>query len=94
MERGIGQLKRRFHVLHGETRLSPDIVCQVIVDCCILHNIFKDSQIPCPMDDGDLDDNQQDDGLNGQNGQQNDRIRYRQLLAETYFKPFNWLALE
>ncbi|XP_052691859.1 putative nuclease HARBI1 [Crassostrea angulata] len=62
VERGIGQLKRRFHVLHGEIRLSPDKACQVIVACCILHNICKDRQIPCPLDDGDLDDNQQDDG--------------------------------
>lgn len=71
MERGIGQLKRRFHVLHGEIRLSPDKACQVIVACCILHNICKDRQIPCPLDDGDLDDSQQDDGdgLNVQIGQ-------------------------
>lgn len=88
MERGIGQLKRRFHVLHGEIRLSPDKTCQVIVACCILHNICKDRQIPCPLDDGDLDDNQQDDGdgLNVQLGQNvNDGIRYRQLFAETHF---------
>lgn len=84
VERGIGQLKRRFHVLHGEVRLSPDKTCQVIVACCILHNICKDRQIPCPLD-GDLDDNQQNDGLNVQNGQQNDGIRYRQLFAETHF---------
>ncbi|KAK0133930.1 hypothetical protein N1851_030516 [Merluccius polli] len=24
VERGIGQMKRRFHVLHGEIRLSPE----------------------------------------------------------------------
>nr|XP_034334751.1 putative nuclease HARBI1 [Crassostrea gigas] len=44
----------------------------------------QDRQIPCPLD-GDLDDNQQNDGLNVQNGQQNDGIRYRQLFAETHF---------
>nr|XP_034332395.1 putative nuclease HARBI1 [Crassostrea gigas] len=88
VERGIGQLKRRFHVLHGEIRLSPDKTCQAIVACCILHNICKDRQIPCPLDDGDLDDSQQDDGdgLNVQLGQNvNDGIRYRQLFAETHF---------
>lgn len=83
----MGQLKRRFHGLHGEVRLSPDKTCQVIVACCILHNICKDRQIPCPLD-GDLDDNQQNDGLSVQNGQQNDGIRYRQLFAETHF----WLV--
>lgn len=84
MERGIGQLKRRFHVLHGEVRLSPGKTWQVIVACRILHNICKDRQIPCPLD-GDLDDNQQDDGLNVQNGEQNDGIHYRHLFAETHF---------
>uniref|UniRef100_K1RW35 Uncharacterized protein n=1 Tax=Magallana gigas TaxID=29159 RepID=K1RW35_MAGGI len=70
--------RRRFHVLHGEIRLSLDKACQVVVACCIFHNICKDRQIPCPMDDGDLDDNQQDDGdgLNVQIGQNvNDGIR-------------------
>ncbi|XP_048879280.1 putative nuclease HARBI1 [Brienomyrus brachyistius] len=33
VERGIGQLKRRFHVLHGEVRLSPAKVCKVITAC-------------------------------------------------------------
>ena len=45
MESGIGQLKRRFHVLHGEVRLDPSKTCQVIVACGILHNICKDHNI-------------------------------------------------
>uniref|UniRef100_A0AAZ1XA43 Putative nuclease HARBI1 n=1 Tax=Oreochromis aureus TaxID=47969 RepID=A0AAZ1XA43_OREAU len=39
VERGIGQLKRRFHVLHGEVRLRPEKVSKVIIACAILHNI-------------------------------------------------------
>ncbi|RXN36535.1 nuclease HARBI1 [Labeo rohita] len=41
VERGIGQLKRRFHVLHGEVRLRPEKVSKVIIACAILHNICK-----------------------------------------------------
>ncbi|KAK0148240.1 hypothetical protein N1851_011850 [Merluccius polli] len=40
VERGIGQLKRRFHM-----RLTPDKVCKVIIACAILHNICKARQI-------------------------------------------------
>ena len=50
MERGIGQLKRRFHVLHGEIRLTPAKTCQVIVACAILHNICKRRNIQLPDD--------------------------------------------
>ncbi|KAK0150858.1 putative nuclease HARBI1 [Merluccius polli] len=38
VERGIGQMKRRFHVLHGEIRLSPERESTVITVCAILHN--------------------------------------------------------
>uniref|UniRef100_A0A3B4GB47 DDE Tnp4 domain-containing protein n=1 Tax=Pundamilia nyererei TaxID=303518 RepID=A0A3B4GB47_9CICH len=39
VERGIGQLKRRFHVLHREVQLRPEKVSKVIIACAILHNI-------------------------------------------------------
>lgn len=46
MERGIGQLKRRFHVLHGEIWVIPPAkVCQIIEVCAMLHNICKDRNI-------------------------------------------------
>ncbi|KAK3880410.1 hypothetical protein Pcinc_015093 [Petrolisthes cinctipes] len=41
VERGIGLLKRRFHVLHGEIRLAPEKAAKVIMACGILHNICK-----------------------------------------------------
>ncbi|KAK3849766.1 hypothetical protein Pcinc_003442 [Petrolisthes cinctipes] len=53
VERGIGQLKRRFHVLHGEIRVTPTAkVCQIIKVCAMLHNICKDRniRIPAPED--------------------------------------------
>ncbi len=65
VERGIGQLKRRFHVLHGEVRLTPDKVCKVIIACAILHNICKARQIAEPLE-GDGDENSDDDDDGGE----------------------------
>lgn len=63
VERGIGQLKRCFRVLHGEVRLTPDKVCKVIIACAILHNICKARQIAAPLEgDGDEDSNDDDGG--------------------------------
>ncbi|KAK6293355.1 hypothetical protein J4Q44_G00356810 [Coregonus suidteri] len=56
VERGIGQLKRRFHVLHGEVRLRPEKVSKLIIACAILHNICKVRQIAEPLEDGDEDE--------------------------------------
>ena len=35
----FGRWKRRFHCLHGELRMNPDIICSIIVSCAVLHNI-------------------------------------------------------
>uniref|UniRef100_A0A8C2DXG6 Putative nuclease HARBI1 n=1 Tax=Cyprinus carpio TaxID=7962 RepID=A0A8C2DXG6_CYPCA len=61
VERGIGQLKRRFHVLHGEVRLRPEKVSKVIIACAILHNICKVRQIAEPLEDGDEDEDEDND---------------------------------
>ena len=45
VERGIGHLKRRFHVLHGEIRLSPQKTCKVILACGLIYNICKKRNI-------------------------------------------------
>lgn len=68
VERGIGQLKRRFHVLHGEVRLRPEKVSKVIIACAILHNICKVRQIAEPLEDGDEDE----DGDNDEDGGEED----------------------
>ena len=39
IERTFGYLKRRFHVLHSEIRMSPERACTIIVACFVLHNI-------------------------------------------------------
>ncbi|XP_050686985.1 putative nuclease HARBI1 [Eriocheir sinensis] len=58
VERGIGQLKCRFHVLHGEVRLNPEKTCQVILACALLHNICKKRNIQLPDENvADVDDN-------------------------------------
>ena len=59
---GIGQMKRRFHVLHGEIRLSPERASTVITVCAILHNLCKRRNIPQPDEDDEEDDDQDDDG--------------------------------
>lgn len=56
VERGIGQLKRRFHILHGEVRLAPGKVCKVITACAVLHNICKARQIADPPADNQTDE--------------------------------------
>jgi hypothetical protein len=71
VERGIGQLKRRFHVLDGEARLFPQKACQVIIACAVLLNICKDRHISIP--DEDLDDepnDAEDDDANHHDGEQ------------------------
>ncbi len=57
MERGIGQLKRRFHVLHGEIRQSPEHASRIIMACGILHNICKANDDNNDDSDDDYDGN-------------------------------------
>ncbi|XP_056121345.1 putative nuclease HARBI1 [Rhinichthys klamathensis goyatoka] len=66
VERGIGQLKRRFHVLHGEVRLRPEKVSKVIIACAILHNICKVRQIAEPLEDSDEDEDEDNDEDGGE----------------------------
>ncbi|XP_052806504.1 putative nuclease HARBI1 [Mya arenaria] len=46
VERGIGQLKRRWGILNGEIQLKPENACKVIIACAVLHNICKRRNIP------------------------------------------------
>ncbi len=76
MERGIGQLKRRFHVLHGEIRQSPECASRIIMACGILHNICKARKTPLldDDDDGDGDDDNDDDSDYDYDGNDNSTI--------------------
>ncbi|XP_067684846.1 putative nuclease HARBI1 [Haliotis asinina] len=87
VERGIGQLKRRFGVLHGEIRQSPERTCKIIMAGAVLHNICKERNIPIPPADGIPQQQQRNaaaapavlppQGLMG--------VRYREQFARTHF---------
>ncbi|XP_052783197.1 putative nuclease HARBI1 [Mya arenaria] len=61
VEKAIGQLKRRFGVLHTEITLSPEKACKVVIACAVLHNLCIARGIP-------FADNQDDDNGNNNNG--------------------------
>ncbi|KAK3889848.1 hypothetical protein Pcinc_006174 [Petrolisthes cinctipes] len=63
VERGIGQLKKRFHVLHGEIRVSPAKTTQFVMICATLHKLCKERNLELP--------DQQDIGLQDEISQTN-----------------------
>ncbi|KAJ1202720.1 hypothetical protein NDU88_006517 [Pleurodeles waltl] len=55
IELTFGLLKARFRCLHmtgGSLMYSPKKVCQIIVDCCMLHNLALRRQVPFLQEDG------------------------------------------
>ncbi|KAJ1194330.1 hypothetical protein NDU88_003619 [Pleurodeles waltl] len=55
IERTFGLLKARFRCLHltgGSLYYSPKKVCQIIVACCMLHNLALRWQVPFLQEDG------------------------------------------
>ena len=50
IEQTFGRWKCRFHVLHGELRMAPEKVCQIIGAYAVLHNIAINRNEP--MEDG------------------------------------------
>ncbi|KAJ1107305.1 hypothetical protein NDU88_004697 [Pleurodeles waltl] len=55
IERTFGLLKARFQCLHmtgGSIFYSPKKVCQIIVACCMLHNLALRRQVPFLQEDG------------------------------------------
>ena len=91
VERGIGQWKRRFHVLHGEIRVkSPAYVCRIIEACALLHNICKDRNIGLPAEDGSIDSVDQDPPpaapARVPPADRRGGLRYRDEYVSLYFK--------
>ncbi|XP_060571376.1 putative nuclease HARBI1 isoform X2 [Ruditapes philippinarum] len=82
VERGIGQLKGRWGVLHSEIKMNPEKVCKLIVCCGVLHNLCKSRNIPMPLDILHNDHNQPPTIVHS--GPQ-DGLKYRDYVAETYF---------
>ncbi|KAJ1202018.1 hypothetical protein NDU88_005821 [Pleurodeles waltl] len=55
IERTFGFLKAMFRCLHmtgGSLFCSPKKVCQIIVACCVLHNLALRRQVPFLQEDG------------------------------------------
>ncbi|KAJ1161428.1 hypothetical protein NDU88_001914 [Pleurodeles waltl] len=55
IERTFGLLKARFRCLYmtgGSLFYSPKKVCQIIVACCMLHNLALRQQVPFLQEDG------------------------------------------
>ena len=83
IERAFGILKRRLHVIPGETGTTPERVCTVIAACLVLHNIAIDHNEPdlgaeFDQDDEDLDTGDYHEGLSTGNA-------VRDYIANTYF---------
>ncbi|XP_064176202.1 putative nuclease HARBI1 [Anguilla rostrata] len=88
VERGIGQWKRRFHVLHGEIRQTPQKASNIIMACAVLHNICKMRNIPLLPDEGDHnndDDDDDDDNHPPNIPFASDAIVFRQHFANLHF---------
>ncbi|KAJ1208503.1 hypothetical protein NDU88_003888 [Pleurodeles waltl] len=55
IERTFGLLKAKFRCLHmtvGSLFYSPRKVCQIIIACCMLHNLALRRQVPFLQEDG------------------------------------------
>lgn len=91
VERGIGLLKRRFHVLHGEVRLSPEKTCDVIAACAVLYNICKDRNIVLHEEEDDPVANNhalhlaERDAFEAMGGLPQEDLRYRDHFANIHF---------
>ncbi|XP_052275472.1 putative nuclease HARBI1 [Dreissena polymorpha] len=80
VERGIGQLKRRWGVLHGEIRMQPLKACKIILCCGVLHNICKTRNIQ--MDEVNIEElPDQPEHYAGLE----DGLHYRNVIANTFF---------
>ncbi|XP_060758546.1 putative nuclease HARBI1 isoform X2 [Neoarius graeffei] len=90
VERGIGQMKRRFHVLHSEIRLSPERASRVITVCGILHNLCQQRNIPQPEDRDDDNDDNNDDDDGSENVINLDEVEQSGLAYRDYFVNTHW----
>lgn len=91
VERGIGQLKRRFHVLHGEIRVSPAKTSQIVMVCAALHNLCKERNLQLPdQEDIGLQQEEQPEERNLNEhplpGRAQDGLFYRDRFANLHFQ--------
>ncbi|KAK3871987.1 hypothetical protein Pcinc_014581 [Petrolisthes cinctipes] len=92
VERGIGQLKRRFHVLHGEIRVDPVKTTKIVMVCAALHNLCKERNLQLP-DGQDIDlqqdvhEDQPDEANAFRHGEARDGLLFRDHFVNLYFQP-------
>ena len=82
IERCNGILKRRFHCLHGELRVSQERACNIITACIILHNRAVDYKHP--VDEEDITVEPFDDGERNYT-QSTQGALIRQRIVSSYF---------
>ena len=75
--RSIGVVKRRFHCLHDELRMTPEKACKVIYVCMYLHNLAVDfnDAIYKPLkiyEEGNYDYEDEDDDTDGDDDDDDD----------------------
>lgn len=88
VERGIGQLKRRFHVLHGEIRVNPGKTTQIVMVCAALHNLCKERNLELPEEE-DVRDDQPDEVIPIQArppGRFQNGLRFRDHFVNLHFQ--------
>nr|XP_055049589.1 putative nuclease HARBI1 [Misgurnus anguillicaudatus] len=87
IERTFGLLKSHFRVLDrtgGALLYSPEKVCQIVVACCMLHNIAVRAGMPVEAIE-ELMAEDEDPGQNPEPVQTGDGRQTRDLLIRTYF---------
>lgn len=83
LTRAIGQLKRRFHCLHGELRMAPDRCCGIVVACCILHNFAKQMGMPDEEQDEPDTHDESDEHVVSQGP--GDGVYVRNMIVQRHF---------
>ncbi|MPC15914.1 hypothetical protein E2C01_008720 [Portunus trituberculatus] len=75
VEWGMGELKLHFHVLFGKVLISPPVkVCKMVYVCAMLH-LCKDRYIHIPIEEAQLDFEEQQHDKNCHHFQLFDKIR-------------------
>uniref|UniRef100_A0A3B3T239 DDE Tnp4 domain-containing protein n=1 Tax=Paramormyrops kingsleyae TaxID=1676925 RepID=A0A3B3T239_9TELE len=81
IERVNGQLKRRFHCLHGELRVDPGRACRIILACVVLFNLSKGSEV----EEDEQQENTEDVEEDREEGVENSGYTVRETIVQNFF---------
>ena len=82
VEQAIGRWKRRFHILHLESRMrNPESICKVIAATAVLHNIAIDRN---EVQVEDLPPSQLQPSLQEYSGDSSGAMARRQLISDCF----------